>query len=162
MSPAKRASFAVIPCTTLTFYGNLPQIRNDITSNLKVGLSIEDNFQYFMHNTIHSKISYDLCAHTHFTCKVHAAVVILNFALWYDIIFSLHRWMPVDHMHSSHSLCPCYIMVNFATKHCDVAIMISSIILVGSSFSLLHILHLSIMTWLLCFLLPEVGLYKVD
>ena len=35
----KRVCFAMIPNTTHRFYGNLPQIHNDITSNLEVGQS---------------------------------------------------------------------------------------------------------------------------
>ncbi len=36
----KCASFAVIPYTKCAFYGNSPEICNDITSNLKVGQSV--------------------------------------------------------------------------------------------------------------------------
>ncbi len=36
----KRACFAVIPYTAHTFYGNSPQICNDIASNLKVGQNV--------------------------------------------------------------------------------------------------------------------------
>ena len=35
--------FAVIPYTTRALYDSLPQIRNDITSNLQVGQSLQDN-----------------------------------------------------------------------------------------------------------------------
>ena len=36
----KCTNFAAIPHITHTFYGNSPQIRNDITSNLEVGQSV--------------------------------------------------------------------------------------------------------------------------
>ena len=55
----KHACFTVIPYTTGTFYGNLPQIRNDIMSNLEVGqsevlLQLTSSFSFFQPLLVHT------------------------------------------------------------------------------------------------------------
>ncbi len=46
----KRPSFVSIPYTTHMFYGNSPQICNDITSNLEVGQSVGMDWSLYFRN----------------------------------------------------------------------------------------------------------------